>query len=444
MGKQTATLAKHKLYQHLLMTLLNISKRLCALWLAFACLVPRVAFGAEKVRTDINPALLYYQAFALYPELPEEERQHLFVTEWRNRQLDARFDKLIAKYDNPFKLLRHAALARVPCDWGVDLSEGPEALLPGLAKAKLAAQAARLRVLWHLKNNRQTSAVDELLASFTLGRNSSRDGVLISALVQFAIENILMSVVAENFYEFSPDSLQKLMAGFDAAPARGSIQACMSVEMTSFRDWFVAKLREFQRETPGDDNAVIGKARALLGRTLSETEQPDFSAADRLIAAVNGTSAGLLARLQELDQVYADASALLGLPFAPYQAAVPAFEERLASSTNPFVKPFFPAVTKSRGKEFAVMTKLEMVRAAIAYRLGGEPAFAKVQNPCSSGAFQLERFFFEDVDRGIMLRSNVRWTGYEEVLIFVEKPGVPFQVHGKNAGQPLPKEASGK
>jgi hypothetical protein len=86
------------------------------------------------------------------------------------------------------------------------------------------------------------------------------------------------------------------------------------------------------------------------------------------------------------------------------------------------------------------MTKLEMVRAAIAYRLGGEEAFAKIQNPCDSGPFPLERFSFEDVDRGIILRSNVRWTGYDEVLIFVEKPGVPFQVHGKNAGQPLPKE----
>ena len=424
------------------MTLPTSLKSVWLPWLALtlACLLPVRGLGAERVRTDINPALLYYQAFALYPELPEEDRQHLFVTEWRNRPLDTRFDKLIVKYDNSFKLIRHAALARVSCDWGVDLSEGPDALLPGLAKAKLAAQATRLRVMWHLNNHRQAAAVEELVAAFHLGRNTSRDGVLISALVQFAIENMLLSVVAENFYQFSPDSLQQLMAGFDHSPARGTIQASMNAEKTSFRDWLVARIREFQHETPDDDAAVMAKARALLGRTLSDSDKPDLSGADRMIASANGTSAGLLARLQEIDPVYAEATTLLGLPFEQFQSGVHGFEEKLATNTNPFVKSFFPAVTKSRGKEFAVMTKLEMVRAAIAYRLGGEEAFAKIQNPCDSGPFPLERFSFEDVDRGIILRSNVRWTGYDEVLIFVEKPGVPFQVHGKNAGQPLPKE----
>ena len=77
--------------------------------------------------------------------------------------------ELIGRYDNTFKLLRQAAHAQVACDWGLDLSAGPELLLPSLGKAKGVAQTARLRVMWHLQHGRPTEARDDLLAAFTLG-----------------------------------------------------------------------------------------------------------------------------------------------------------------------------------------------------------------------------------------------------------------------------------
>lgn len=414
------------------------------LFLILALGLAPLASAAEMVRTDINPALLYYQAFALYPDLAEQDRQHLFVPDWRGRPIDARFEKLIAKYDNTLKLVRHAGLAEVPCDWGVDLSEGPEALLPGLAKAKMAAQTTRLRVLWHLKHGRQTAARDELIATFKLSRNVSRDGLLISALVQFAMENILTSIIAENFHQFSPETLEQLMAGFDASPARGTVQASMKAEKVSFRDWFVNQVRGFQAETPGDDAKVMEKVRALLARTLAEGENPDNRLAERVLAVSQGTSAGLLARLQELDPLYEEATRILGLPFDQYEPAARAFDEKLQKHPNPFVTTFFPAFSKSRGKELAVVAKLEMVRAAIAYRLRGEKGFKQILNPSGQVPFEMDRFFFEDVDRGFILKSSVRWTGYEDVLIFVEKDGPAFQVHGKNAGQPVARDPATK
>src|SRR3954453_17572162 len=119
-------------------------KRIWALILA-SCAAVQCVIGADAFRTDINPALLYYQGFALRPELSQADHDYLFTNEWRGKVLDERFLALIPTYKNSFKLFRRAAKAEVPCDWGLDLSDGPEALLPGLAKAKLASQTARLR-----------------------------------------------------------------------------------------------------------------------------------------------------------------------------------------------------------------------------------------------------------------------------------------------------------
>src|SRR5688572_11949484 len=124
--------------------------------------------AAETFRTDINPALLYYQGFSLRPELSQQDHDYLFTNEWRGKVLDERFSKLISQYDNSFKLFRRAAKAQPVCDWGLDLTDGPEALLPGLAKAKNAAQTARLRTMWHLQNGKPDQARDDLVAAFAL------------------------------------------------------------------------------------------------------------------------------------------------------------------------------------------------------------------------------------------------------------------------------------
>jgi hypothetical protein len=103
------------------------------------------------------------------------------------------------------------------------------------------------------------------------------------------------------------------------------------------------------------------------------------------------------------------------------------------------VSAFFPAVGKCRTKEFAALAELAMVRAAVEYKLHGEPGLKSVTDPCGQGSFGFRRFIFEGVDRGFELKSAYDGRGFPEVLIFVEKDGTPFQVNGNNAGQTLSK-----
>ena len=103
---------------------------------------------AEPYRTDINPALLYYQSFIVLGEFSQADHDYLFTNQWQGQQLPARFGKLVDQTDNEFKLVHQAAHATVPCDWGIDWSAGPYTLLPHLSRVKATIQMAQLRAIW--------------------------------------------------------------------------------------------------------------------------------------------------------------------------------------------------------------------------------------------------------------------------------------------------------
>ena len=402
---------------------------------------------AEQPRTDINPALLYYQAFLLTPDFAPADRDYLFNNDWRGQKLTDRFGQLLAKYDNEFKLVRQAAHSTVPCDWGIDMTPGPATLLPGLARNKAVAQAARLRAPWNLQQGRQADARDDLLGAFVLGRNGSRDGTLISMLVQIAVENIVCCTVAENFYLFSPETLKDLADGFDAAPARSTVASCIPTEKAFFHDWMLSRISELQKANPGNEAKVMANIRELFDSMQGPPEgggEGQTNLWEQIISLSGGTSDGVLKLAREAGSFDDRLASLMALPHPEYEEQLKAFEADLQQSRNPFVSLSLPAIEKCRPKEFAIIVELAMVRAAVDYKLNGQAGLQSVADPCGQGPFQFQRFVFEGVDRGFELKSAYAGRGFQEVLIFVEKDGVPFRVNFKDAGQPLPKASASK
>src|SRR6516225_1358547 len=127
----------------------------------------------QSLRTDINPALRYYQAFLVAPDVSEADHDYLATNSLWSQVLPRKFGEIVSRYDSEFKLVRLAANSTAPCDWGVDMAEGPATLLPQLARCKAVMIAARYRVSWDLQHQRQAEARDDLLAAFTLARNVS-------------------------------------------------------------------------------------------------------------------------------------------------------------------------------------------------------------------------------------------------------------------------------
>ena len=366
--------------------------------------------------------------------MPDAEWDYLSSYEGRSQPLPARYAAIVAGYDNQFDLVRQAARAVVPCDWGIDPGRGGATLLPHLARAKAVATVTRVRALWTLQQGRQADAADDLAAVLVLGRNISRDGMFISSLVQHAIESIVCHTVAENFGRFSPETLQRLVDGFDAAPASGTIAATIPNEKNLFYGWAERRIRELQQQYPGDDAKALEQLRPYLAFSL-----PDWALSnrwERITQAAGGTCQGLLTLLREHEQIFDQFAAFLALPYPEHQARLAAFQDEIKRSPNPFTKDDGSVYLRSRMREFRAEVALAMVHAAVAYKLRGEAGLRVVNDPCGQGPFAFRRFIFNGVDRGFELRSAFRpEDSYPQVLIFVEKDGPPFLLDGPRAGQ---------
>ena len=407
------------------------------------CLLTLILMGtvlgsrAEPYRTDINPALLYYQSFIMGAQLSQADHDYLFTNQWQGQQLPARFGELVGQSDNAFKLVLQASHATVPCDWGIDWSAGPYTFLPHLARVKATIQMAQLRAIWNLQNGLQAGAGDDLIAAFTLARNGSRDNSLIAVLVQIAGEAIVNSTVAANFGRFSPETLKKLMEGFDAAPPRGTMaNAIATTESHCFSDWAEARVSELRKEYPGDDAKVLDSFRSIF-EDFGDAGQPDTNTWPRIVAAAGGTSEGFLKLVRGIQPMFSRLAAIAALPQPEFEEQIKLFYADIRKSSNPLIAAIFPDFEKARVKEFASLTDSAMVRAAVEYKLHGESGLQSVNDPYGHGPFQFQRFFFEGVDRGFELKSSYAGRGFPEVMIFVEKDGPPFHVNGKYAGQAM-------
>jgi hypothetical protein len=224
--------------------------------------------------------------------------------------------ELLKHYDNSFKGLRRARFAKVPCDWGYDLSDGPEALLPGLAPAKRLAQTARLRAIVALDAGNFPAALEDLQAAFVLGRNLSRDRILISALVQIAMESILSSVVMENYYRLDAQELDAIVAAFVSVPPRGTIADTIPTEDNAFYRYILRKVEGMITESNGDTESFWGKFEAFwnpLATDIEANKGPEPSAKE-VREVAQGETDELLKLLNEMPDWYVETARLMSLP----------------------------------------------------------------------------------------------------------------------------------
>ena len=407
----------------------------------FTCLALLILTGtvlvsrAESYRTDINPALLYYQAFILAPNLLGADLDYLQTNNWQGQKLPERFGTAVSDYEAELKLLRQAAQQKVSCDWAIDMSRGPDTPLPHLAAAKRAAIGARYHAMWDLQNGKEAEARDDLLAAFVLARNVSRDEPMIGALVQYADEAIVCDTVAANFGQFSPETLKQFVDGLDAAPALGTMAAAiMMTDKLSGPDWLANKIQKLQKENPSNDAKVL---EAVQGFEYSYGNK-DTNVWQRILIASGRTSDGLLKLVRDMEPLYPRLARIMTLPLPEYEDRIQKFDTEIQKSQNPLVPVFFPFPVQSpRPREFRIQALEAMVHAAVEYKLHGESGLKSVMDPLGKGPFAFQRFVFEGVDRGFELKSAYTGTGYPCALIFVEKKGTSFRIDGPHIGEAI-------
>ena len=202
----------------------------------------------ESNLRDWNAAVNYWQAFGLMPEWTEEEKK-------LSESLPADFSESLPAGVKELTERSGAALAALglatrveKCDWQLDIAQGPMLVLPHVQKARELARQSDLRARYRFSQGHASGGVDDILASLRLSRAIGKDQILISMLVQIAIERGSMNVAAAYLPQLSETERKQLLDVWQQSNATSTFVNSLRMEKKVFGGWLKA---EFEKATAG-------------------------------------------------------------------------------------------------------------------------------------------------------------------------------------------------
>jgi hypothetical protein len=201
-----------------------------------------LAFPPELAPVAPNAAVVYWQAFSSMPTLNPDERKALdIVTTEPHRPPTEESKKLIEQHWRSLADLRRAGSIRV-CDWNLDYSQGAELILPHLQKARDLCRVMLARASQRVAEGRIDDASDDIISVFQAARHCGSSPVLISLLVDVALETFATRVVARHLPRFSPAQAERFAARLEELPPASTFAACLRCEGVYFSDWIARKI----------------------------------------------------------------------------------------------------------------------------------------------------------------------------------------------------------
>lgn len=351
----------------------------CIAVAAVLCLSSAVT-AAEDLPKLANAALAYWQAFAMMPQLSEDETKRL--GEWKTVPLDKSAEDLVAKFGQSLTAMRRGA-AVAGCDWGLPYEDGFNMLIPHVAKARDLARAAMLRARLRLSKSDAAGAAADLGDTVAMARHVGSDAVLIGVLVCFAVETPALELAAEHLPMLKSAGLVERLAKL---PTGTTAAAAIEMEGRVFADTMIRDLERLARD--GGADALRKKVPELLGdaRAAAELRKLDADA--------------MLNKFREARALYGRLASAMKLPPEQTSAETKAILDEAVKS-NPVAALVLPAVDQVRRAEARVEARRALFAAAAAVLADGPDALAKHPDPFGAG----EPFVHRKTDRGFVLES---------------------------------------
>jgi hypothetical protein len=306
---------------------------------------------AAAPRKDINPALLYLHAFTLFPDLNEEESR--LLGEDNSGDVGDEERTLARKFDSSFQQIFRARDYSAACDWGTDVSDGPNALLPNFKKIRTGAYAGILRARIALADGDQARARDEIIALSVMSRQGAAGATLVGTMIQVASEMKILDFMAAHFEKIKPQTRSEIAAGLKSGPPRSTVADAMLSERAGFQLWIIGKIEGF-RAQESDDVKVLEKFRTLMADTFNG----ETGLADKIIDASGGTTAGVIRYIKAVEPHYKNADAIARASSRDIKRATTVFEAEMNSTTNLLARVVMPNIGKARMKELDFEARL--------------------------------------------------------------------------------------
>ena len=295
-----------------------------------------------------NAALFYWRAFSVLPNLDDKQDAGLRHVLEKLGPVDEKTAKMIESAGSSLKEL-HRGAAHLRCVWATPLEDGVETLLPNCNKARQLSRLACARAHLRFQQGRPAAAIDDLMDTMTLGRHVASDGVLVSLLVDFAIERQTIGVAARHLGELKPLQLDEFAARLDRLPAATTMRRAMETERECLLETFIRDL--------SGPNAK--EKMAWIVKEIGGSKDPNVK--DLRGVSLEQFRDGLIS----LRPIYDEIAAKMDRPPAEMKAP-----EAMLSGLSPAAKALgmglLPAAVACRTNEAAHQTRLVMLKAALA------------------------------------------------------------------------------
>lgn len=348
---------------------------------------------AEEVKyPPINPALIYWQSAAMMPNLKGEKSDLVRDFTTGKKPFDAtKANAILSESGAALRLFARAAESPAPCEWGLQLQDGPGMPLPHASKVMELSRVAILKADSLFAEGKTLEGIEWLLTVHRAARHAGAGDVLISALVQMSMEASAMKTGAQHCLAWDEEARKRYADGLKALPPLHSLQDAFRGEMNSI-DWIERHC------LPADPKTHETHPEALGNGTGSE-----FDAQTKLfqMQIMSGGGPKIIAELRDFNR---RAQAAMGKPWKEGQADLQAIAKDVEQANVLTKLMFAESSTNLNVKQFEIATLRTMLDAALQYG----PKLDEAAAATFKDAFDGEPLVLKKADDGTLTLTTAR------------------------------------
>ncbi len=330
-----------------------------------------------------NAAGIYWIAFAAFPTLTADQTKRL--NDATGSVTSPLSDDLIPVVDAWRTALDelHRARAVAPCDWQLDVEAGPRLLLSHLQKARELSRVALVRARLRFAAGESDAAVSDVLDVFKLARDCGSSPILISWLVDVAIEKMATDVLAEHLPLLTPEQLTRLESALLELPASSRLVECVVYEQRLFGGWLKRTI-EAEVARHKDAEAAVTAIVAAIGLEGDLQPKSDDAAGQRKAGYIKAfTTDELRESLRLLVADYDELARIVALSGTERDEAMARLEAELKAASQPaskehalryFSAALLPTVKNVMAREDELAVRRELLIQAVRVQREGQSA----------------------------------------------------------------------
>lgn len=356
-----------------------------------------------------NAAVVYWQAFAMMPSLNDEQKQKLdAAAKITTAPLTDDLKPIVLMFETSLREMHRARLITV-CDWQLDDEAGPKLFMPHLQNTRDLSRAALLRARLQFAAGETDAAVADVIAVLKMARDCGVSPVVISMLVDVAIEKTAIEVLAAALPNLTPEQLDQLTTALKQLPPTASLAESLHWEANTWGAW-IGRVLEAEAVKLNDPKAGAKVIAAIMKQLVGgDGVQPQVDDVERLRREEMLQSmsvADVREALRRMQTDYEELAKIAGLSSVEQSSRFAEFELQLTESRKLarqddllryFSVSFLPSVGKVGEREEQLHVLRDLMKLAVQVQRHGPAALksalliggAKVQYHKTESSFEL-------------------------------------------------------